>query len=178
MARKIEDFIHAITYSSWGEHYANEMRRNLPARRDIHIHSPKRPKKKEIVVHPSKEEFKFGNCAAIAICSAFNVPFSALKLITSLIKLDIRDGLSFFECKKVINMLAKANSLIDTEYVPNVGNITFKQQLLLFNKGKYITMFSRHISYSENGEIYDSYFAGDVIKEYEDAIPTGWWKIK
>jgi len=159
--------------NSYNDVYFAPIRRS---RRDIH--SPKRPEKKAvIIVHPSKEEFKYGNCAAVAICSAFSVPFTALKLINSLIKLDIRDGLSFFECKKVINMLAKVNNMLETEYTPNHTNVTFKQMLTLFNRGKYITMFSRHISYSENGEIYDSYFQEGSMEEYENSIPTGWWRI-
>lgn len=138
---------------------------------------PKSMKKtKELIIHPSKTEFYFGNCASIAICSAFGIPYIALRTITFMLKLNINEGLSFFECKEIINLIAKANGK-NAEYVPNYTNVTFKQMLLLLNNGKYITMFGNHISYSENGEVYDTYIDNMGQKEREELVPTGWWKI-
>lgn len=137
---------------------------------------PKKKKKDEIVAHPSKEQFYFGNCASIAICSAFDIPYKALKAITILLKLNINDGLSFFECKKIINLLSEAYSK-HVEYCPNYSNITFQQQLLVLNKETIITMFDGHLSYSENGEIYDSYMHEDNLAIYLKKCPTGWWKL-
>lgn len=136
----------------------------------------KKKTKPEIVIHPSKENFCFGNCASTAIASAFKIEFKALKLICSLLKIDVDNGMSFFECKKLINLIGE-NYGIYVTYTPNYGKVTYEQMLFLLNKGKYIAMFDEHLSYSENGEIYDSYFRPPWGNDIKKEKPTGWWKI-
>lgn len=131
-------------------------------------------KKTDIIIHPSKEQFIYGNCASVAICSAFGIEWRAFKTICALMKMDISEGLSFFECKKLINRLS---SSYDTkiEYIPNYAKVKYYQMLLLLNKGKYIVMFHNHLSYAENGEVFDGYYQGSEKAKFY--IPTGWWKI-
>ena len=132
-------------------------------------------------VHPSKENFRFGNCATIAICQAFDISMNAFRAISKLMKVryyeddNDEDGLSFFECKKLINLLSDSCGCT-SKYVHNTEKVTYPQMLLLLNKGKYLTMFDIHLSFAENGEVFDSYYYG-WASGFKKAKPTGWWKI-
>lgn len=130
-----------------------------------------------INVHVSREKFSFGNCASIAICQAFDVPYNAFKAICKATKIKSYDdmGLLFSECKKLINLLS-SSCQCTSDYIPNKGKITYVQMLLLLNEGKYLVMFDEHLSFSENGEVYDSFFYYLPI-DFKQAKPTGWWKI-
>lgn len=140
-------------------------------------------KKEEIKIHKSKEECSFGCCAAVAICSAFDIPGKSLNIICDVLGIsEINKGLNFWECKKIINRIAKSCKC-NVIYHPNKAKVTFKQMIMLLSSGAYVIMFGNHLSYMENGELYDSFlykeYEGDTQAEkYLAKKPTGWWKIK
>lgn len=130
--------------------------------------------KKEVRINPSKDEFKFGGCAPLAICGAFNIQMSIFRLICEFLKIrNYKRGLTFWECKKIINALLRANNIFTDQYTPNHARITYLQMAILLPKYKYIVLFDHHLSLLENGEIFDSFF----MHEKTLPIPTGWWRI-
>lgn len=170
---------------------------NLPLIKNIHnsgwyeassssTNLPVQPPAFEIMegvrVYPSKDKFRFGNCATIAICQAFDIPFNAFVAICRAMKIktdetnDDSKGLSFFECKRIIHLLSDSCKCT-SKYIPNTGKVTYAQMLLLLNKGKYLVMFNIHLSFAQDGEIYDSYFRGFNENSFKKTKPTGWWKI-
>src|SRR5688572_2124848 len=96
----------------------------------------------------SKNTFRFGSCAAIAICSAFDCTEQTFRIVCHLLKIKEEFGLSFFECKKVINAL---NLGREVKYVPNKAVVNYPQMAYLLNKGSYIVMFKEHLSFIEDG---------------------------
>ena len=137
-------------------------------------------KKKLIQLKESKSDFVFGNCAAIAIGSAFDIPYSAISLICKLVGNDCNNGLTYHECDKLIKKIGEESNK-KIEYITNrYSRITYGQLCLLFPKGKYIVMFPTHLSYLENGEIFDSFLVNSNTKVqsmFHNGYPTGWWKI-
>jgi hypothetical protein len=134
--------------------------------------------KKVPKIHRSNIDFHFGNCASIAIAQAFSINEDTLNIVCKLLKIkNHKEGLSFFEIKKVINALSRQYK---PEYTPNYGNLTYGQMLIVLNKGSYLTMFNEHLSFAINGEVYDSYWFPSLSYDVESLqnIPTGWWKIK
>lgn len=134
-----------------------------------------------IKLHPSEEKFRYGNCATIAICQAFDIHFHAFIAICRLMKIKTDEydndkiGLSFFECKRLINLLSDS-CRCSTKYISNISKVSYIQMLSLLNKDTYLTMFDIHLSYAKNGEVYDSYFY-DLPQDFKESKPTGWWKI-
>lgn len=147
---------------------------------------PPKPKNK-VDIQPSKQNFYYGNCALIAIAQAFDMPVNALVAVCDALKMNKlgqdykEEGLSFYQCKKIINHLAHSYRCTCT-YIPNRSKVTYNQMLLLLNLGKYLTMWDIHLSYAEKGIIYDSYlhhFGSSTDKDLDITriVPTGWWKV-
>lgn len=139
-------------------------------------------KKCIINISPAKTEtsFYFGGCTIKAFTQAFDIPEKTLVLIGSLMKMDIKNGLTFWECCKILNKIAEFHHLNIT-YITNSSRVEYGQMLSLLNKGKYIALFDIHVSYCYNGEVFDDYFF-DEDEEIRLAnlqkVPTGWWEIK
>ena len=127
----------------------------------------------KVPLNPPKEDFRFGNCAAIAISQAFSIPFWVVNIISRSLKFNIHEGLDYWQCKKLIDRISHQSSS-SNEYVSNKTNVRYIQLAVLL-KGRYLVMFHNHLSYMENGQIYDRYFdEEDILK----ITPTGWWEIK
>lgn len=125
-------------------------------------------------------DFKYGNCACIAISNAFDLNWTSIKTICKILKIDYNEGLTFWECKKVINLLAE-NSYKIAIYRPNVAVLEYWQLIALMNKGKYLTVFNEHLSYMENGVLYDTYISYQLPHEKTEYLKrkfTGYWEIK
>lgn len=136
-------------------------------------------KKKEIKIRESKSDFVYGSCATIAIASAFGYPYKAVSTICHALGIIDKMGLDFFKCKRVINFISQ-NGGFKAEYFPNDAKIAYFQ-LILLRKEKLIVVFDHHLSFAENGVIYDSFLQkgdDDLAKEYLTLKPTGWWIIK
>lgn len=144
-------------------------------------------------IYPAKDEqFIYGNCVSVALAQAFGIPAPALRIIFKSLGMKIEDGCSFWECTKIITLLCKSFSF-RVKYVPNVTKVTYKQLASVLNEGKVLSMFNIHLSYMEDGKIFDSYFHYNTDEESsiemkESAIrmmqqaflqkPIGWWIIK
>lgn len=137
--------------------------------------APTKPKKAVVKVNRTPEQFRYGNCAEIAICQAFDIPKNALKVILLLMKVDKKKqgGLSFFEIKRLLNTLCEIYPGCSI-YCPNRAKVTYYQLMLILTEGRYLVMFDEHLSYACNGEIWDSYFDNEEIEKRK---PTGWWKL-
>lgn len=146
---------------------------------------------KSISIHiePSKNyKFDFGNCATIAISQGFGIPFFTLRCICESFKWKKwREGITFNQCRRLINFLSKQTG-DKAEYISNKAGIKYYQFVTLFNKGKWIVMFDEHLSYCENGIIYDSWLDDMTKSIYTEGRtrlkviiykvpPVGWWKI-
>ncbi len=145
--------------------------------------------RKPIPILPAKGEFQFGNCVACALSQAFSIPYPALKIIFQSLKLDIGDGCNFWECTKVVNLLAK-NFDWGIKYAPNTTKVTLGQLIDVINDRKLLVMFDIHLAYVEKGILFDSYYyesavnapdtkawAESVMMRQLRRIPTGWWVI-
>ena len=131
-------------------------------------------KKIEIQINDSKEEFKFGCCATVAISAAFNMNAHSIAVVLRLLKFkEWYDGLTFFQIKRLINVLDPVGRWT---YVPNNAQVRYNQLIILFKDKSLIVMFSEHLSYVEKGQIYDSYLINALDREgWINAKPTGWW---
>lgn len=139
----------------------------------------KRSKLPNIQINPGKGEFRYGSCASIAICSAFNIQYIPFKVICGLLKIGpVNEGLAFHECRKVINLLGKyyKRPII---YIPNEVNLTYGQLLFVQNRSRFLVVFDEHLSYAEDGAIYDSFILESEggAAQWLLEIPTGWWRI-
>ncbi len=130
-------------------------------------------RKKIIRLEESKSEFSFGNCAFIAIGSAFDIPNKSLVVICNILGINHIEGMSFWECKKLINEIAKGYNK-KVLYKPNYLNLTYQHLAILFEDVSIIAMFPKHLSLCEKGTIYDTYMNTIEVREWK---PTGYWTI-
>lgn len=132
-------------------------------------------------------DFKYGNCAKLAICQAFEIKDKAMSAICIALKMPwetynttttVLDecGMTFFEIKKLINHLCKAYGW-ENEYQKNYHKVNYVQLLSVHNKGKILSMFDIHLSFAEDGTAYDTYYYNYPLSKMEEKIPTGWWKL-
>jgi len=131
-------------------------------------------KTKEITLYRSVD-FVYGNCVSRALIKAFNINdkiFNAICYAAGIQKPN--QGLTYFECKRIINVLCKAYKQKAT-YYPNYGLVTYGQLAFVLPKSKYIVIFDEHISYLEDDQIFDGWFDKEQIMKRK---PTGWWEIK
>lgn len=133
-----------------------------------------------VSINTSKIDFAYGNCAALAISSAFGLNWMAIKTICKLLKIDYKEGMTFWECKRLINILAKSNH-DRIKYHPNLAKLEYWQMITVFNRGKYIPVFDEHLSYLEEGQVYDTFLQEILLspdgKKFLKTKPIGWWKI-
>jgi len=139
-------------------------------------------RRKEIIVplEISKNDFRFGSCAGIAISQAFDMQTREFDVVMKLLKVDYDDGLTFWECNRVIKQLCEL-FYYTSRYRPNNASLKYVHLVHLLDKGKFVYMFDHHISYVEDGTIYDSYWAMNREDERNKVAhyqPTGWWEIK
>jgi len=121
-------------------------------------------------------DFEHGSCAHIAIASAFDMNPKSIGIILDILKVrNHSDGLTFFQCKKLINVICKSLQQ-SAEYTPGKG-ITLREYILLNQRGIHLIMFDEHLSYLKDGIIYDNYFDKDDLDELGASKPTGFWRI-
>lgn len=129
-----------------------------------------------IHVNRSLCEFDYGDCAQTAIMSAFQV--SAQRFNEARIAVKIKKtkcGYTFGECMRIINLLAKRMSK-KVVYHPNSTKISYGEVVHYYNTDILVVLFSEHLSYAFNGEVYDTWvYGGDEMTLAEK--PTGWWII-
>jgi len=132
--------------------------------------------KKEIKIERPKFNFYYGNCCSLALTQGFDISIDVLLLAFNLLKFkNPNEGLTFFECKKIIEELVIWKYHRKIKYQTNEASITFAQMSVLMKTGKYIVIFDEHMSYLENGVIFDRFYDR---KEMYQVKPTGWWKIQ
>lgn len=140
----------------------------------------------EIKISKARDkDFTYGNCALIAIANAFNTSPSAIHCLFLAIKCKHPEkGVSFRECQKVLYILSKSYYQY-VNYFTNPNKITYRQFCSIFKKGKYLFNFDEHLSYMEDGIIYDSFIYINIVSkanldknlDYINLPPKGYWKI-
>jgi hypothetical protein len=132
-----------------------------------------------VTLKQSNENFRYGGCAVIAIGMCFNISPLSLKVIGDLLKINIQEGLTYWEICKILSIIER-NSWITIKYIPNKSRVTYEQLYCLFPNGKFLVMFNEHLSCMIDGEVIDDWFI-QLIEEKKlkslNIIPTGWWKI-
>lgn len=132
-------------------------------------------------VKQASDDFDYGSCAMTAIQLGFGISYDHLKLICDLMSIKHpEDGLTFFQCKKIINRIAKSGRT-EAIYRPNVAEITYAQLVSVMAGERGIAMFPEHLSYFNDRVVVDS-FIHDTNKlnilKYMARKPTGWWILK
>lgn len=123
-----------------------------------------------ILLRPSLDNFVFGNCAIIAIGQLFDSRQKWIELMARLCGIkEPEDGLTFFECKKVINKIGELFGNQQYEYVTNSTGLTYKQIVWVYDRG--IVMFDEHLSFFKDKEVFDSYMRPHEMYNK----PTGFW---
>lgn len=126
----------------------------------------------------SKVNFSFGNCAAVAIAGAFELPlwfvneqFRARGILDP-----ATDGVTFNDCQSVIYGLGRRSGRKvvhrKLHYLINYNGIS-----KIMMDGTYIVHFDEHLSLLQDGVVYDDYFIDNPIR-FKQWVPCGWWVIK
>jgi hypothetical protein len=131
--------------------------------------------KHAVILQPPKMgDFLYGGCATLAFAGAFDTPPQAIKIIISLMGIrNSHKGMTFDQCKKVIYKLSREFSK-KVEYKTNPTKLNYVDFAYSHKFGRYLIIFDEHLSYMEDGVIYDGFFEKE---ELDRKIPTGWWKL-
>lgn len=98
--------------------------------------------------------FRFGNCALIAIGSAFNLKLNFLELMCKHNKIRYKRGMTDSNIKKLINILS---DLFDYQ-IRLIPGFMLKFNEIHFNKNKiYIIAIEEHLFTLKKGRISDSF---------------------
>lgn len=120
------------------------------------------------------EGFSFGNCACKAISEAFNMSVGTCVFTCKLLDLDYEDGLTFKECKFLIDEFASI-SYKNVYYKANKEKMSLIDFCKKNKQGTFILNTPGHLSLLRNGIIVDTlYFQNPwIINKL-----LGFWEIK
>lgn len=135
-----------------------------------------------MTISRTEHQFQFGNCAYVAIAEAFGMTTRQVSSLFRLIKQHDEGGVTFYACKRVINVLGVANDC-SISYVANKGERSYKDIVALSRNSKMIVNLDSHLSYVKDEVIYDD-FIDEISKSMRDWYLSskrqlcGWWVIR
>lgn len=122
------------------------------------------------IERPLIDRFKFGNCATIAIAQAFNTSEYTVEVLFRSINANPLLGVTHYEVRKVVHLL-KEKKIPYNSTKRSLYSFTKK-----YNKGKYLLSLDNHLTYLEDGVLYDAFYSN--FKAWlMKAHLLGYWKL-